>query len=628
MTGADFREAATAISNALKDQAFPVIVADNVNPVFVPWTTVTADKASRMVVLGTQPGSNVLADRPSVRLELPATFNDLLHRLGYAGTPDALGAMEISTSGRLGAEPEPEPLPAPLPMPQAVIPDPEPVVETPAAVVIPAPPVEERPEVFVPAAPIFGAPVQADAAPLFGAPSGPAVDAPAPFTPAPAAPVFGAPVQADVAEVAPMFGTPAVATVEDPTPAPFTPAPVFGAPAVSPEPAPAAPIFGAAPGPVVEDAAPAVPAPWTPPVQAPAAPFEAPAAAPFEAPVAPFVAPAVEVPAPVIEQPAAQPWQPAAAEPAYPAPAQVQERVAPAERPRIAPRIGAKHGEVIISGAGKGGVGKSSTAICLAEVAAANGLQAILIDANRGQADIRKYLRLGDAHLPSAYNAYETGDPSSALLMPKDYAHLRSAAKLAVPDYGIVLGPPSELADPRLVTASVYGEIIDYARSIADIVIVDTQIIEAHRTDLWDTTLIPMLGGDAWFVAITDESSAGVDNLHERLSEMRRVGLNPARTLILASQFLDFGADEIDYFQRKFADLGSFVGNTGVDDDFAVQLNLGKVAIDSPSIRPAIDNILLRATGRADLFAPRQTAPAGKGKPGAKFGLFGKRKGA
>lgn len=569
ITGDDFREAATAISLALKDGPFPVIVADTDYPVAGSWATVSVSKGAQLIVLDTQPGSGMLAEQPELHLPVPATFNDLLAKLGYAGAPAPLGTKVITLTGALvdeSAAAAPAPLPAPEPEPE-----PEPVAE-PVAEPTPAP-VEQA---QVAAGPVFGAPAAAPE-PVFG--SAPAVTPAA--DPAPAAPVFGAPTVDPI---------PTAVTPEPFTPA-AAPAPVFGAPAPAPAPAP--------------EPTPAFPV--------------APQAQQHTAAVDPAPAPA---PAPTWDQMIHGH-----------APAPAPTPVATAEPVRQPFRGGAKRGEVIFSAAGKGGVGKTTSALLLAYIAAECGLQAVLIDANRGQADIRKYLRLGDSDLPSAYDAYSTGDPSKAILMPRDYAHLRTAAKLDVPDFGIVLGPPSDLAGSRYASAGIYGDMIDYARSIADLVIVDTQIMEApdERTDLWRDTVIPMLGGDAWMLAITDESSAGVDNLHERLAELRRAGMNPARTLVLASKFLEFGSDEVDYFQKKFGDLGSFVGNTAIDDDFAVQMNLGKVPTDSPSIRPAIDNILLRATGRAELFSPREPArPAGRGKTGGvKFGgLFGKKKSA
>jgi hypothetical protein len=352
-----------------------------------------------------------------------------------------------------------------------------------------------------------------------------------------------------------------------------------------------------------------------------------PAAVEFPIPVAQpiYVSPVaeqVEMPAPV--QPTVQ-----QVPLATPVMAQREETQFPTPTPEVQPErrrmiFSGQQGQLLISAAGKGGVGKTSSAITLAAIASQH-MKVILIDANRGQADIRKYLRIGDSPLPTAYDAFTTSDPSKAVLMPPDYAHLRRAAKLDVPDFGVVLGPPSDLAGGRYASASVYGDIIDYARSIADLVIVDTQIMEApaERTDIWSNTLIPLLNGDAWLLGITDESSAGVDNLFERLTELRREGTNPARTLVLCSQFLEFGPEDIVYFQQKFAGIGALIGSTGVDDDFHTMLSAGRILSDSAAIRPALDAVLLHVTGRDDLYTPKPAHAGEKNKK--RSGFFKKR---
>lgn len=624
VTGDDFREAGTAVSRAVtSDGGFPVVVVDGVADSMVvgAWARVVESKGATLVVLGTSAAAPLFTeDGGTRRLELPATFNDVLGRIGYESTTMPVGAKIIHADGTLrDAVATPAPLPAPLP-----------VVE-----------VSEPETLEAPVAPVPAGPVIADAAPatpVFAPAAAPAETttwsepAPPVLTPTIVPAVVASPVFAPVADQpAPVVAEPETPTHEPaheaapiaiPEPITSLPVPAADQPAAAPIPSP---VLTAAGAPETAEAAPAVPPAAAAELPEPLATAEAPAYAPVEwSPPEPVVTPAPVPP------PARDPEQEIVHAAAAPAPvaqrpdifAQMAADAGPVQRTR--PRPGQKRGEIIVAAAGKGGVGKSSTALCLASAAADAGLQAIVIDANRGQADLRKYLRLGNANLANAYDAYASGDPSAAILMPKDYAHLRQAAKLDVPDYGIVLGPPSDLADPRWVTANVYGEIIDYARSIADIVVIDTQIIEAPpRTDLWNQAIIPLLSGDAWLLAITDESGPGIENLQERLSELVTSGVNPARTMILAAQFFTFNSDWQAYFQEKYRSLGTVVGNTGIDDDFHLQLNSGRVLYDSPSIRPAIVNILLRATARQDLFAPRDPEPERRASRG---GWFGKKK--
>lgn len=560
VTGPSGREAAVAISHAMKDGGFPLVVADGESSGMNAWVTVNRTRSPRMVLVGTPSIGGIAAEFSDLLLTLPATFNDLLDKLGYQRTDRPQGSIMINSLGVFG---EPEP---------AVDEDPEPTsAPVPAALPVP----ESMPAAARTAnAPVFGAPAQ----PTVGAPTAPRE-------------------QREVHEALqpPTFGG-QPATVEAVTPdnvlepADAPPPPAFTVPGVSPQEAAVAEEFGwKIPSPAVVESAP------------PAAAVEA----PEEPPTHRDTYQAEPVPV--------QPTTPTAI-----------DRTAPSRRAAI----GSKHGEVIICAAGKGGVGKTVTSLLIADVAAEMGLTAVLVDGNRGQADIRKYLRLDGGSLRTVYDAYETNDPSQALLKPKDFAHLRAAAHLDQPDFGLVLGPPSDLADPRFASANVYGDIIDYARTIADLVIVDTQIIEAHRTDLWNHTMLPLLIGDAWLVGITDESSTGIQNLYDRLGELRLAGVRPDRTLILASQFLAFDGDDVNYFKNKYDGRGIFIGNTGIDDDFHLRLNTGRVWSQSPAIRPAIDAILARTTGRDDLFG--ENAPAGKAARAPKTekrGWFGKKRG-
>lgn len=579
VTGEGTRAAATAISNAFKDSPFPVVYADSPEPTYKSWAKVTSGKATRFVVVETIDGAGAL-DSTDHRLDLPATFNDLLGRLGYQSTTHEIGAMHIQFDTTLGEEPAERPAtePVPEPEPEAEIPLPDPVdqstvPESAAAAedvdesmfanVAVQSAASEQPEPASAPLSFLDEPVQ----------SAPAV---APETPQTEDPVSQPATVAEPArEPAPTAGG-ALSFLDEPV---QTPA---GAP--RPEPHPQVD---------VEDAPIAAAAPVTTPEPEPEPVQEAP-------------------------QPAATAGAPSVDD-------YMANRFADADQQaRARPLSGLRRGEVIVVGAGKGGVGKSTTSIMLAQAAAESGIRTILIDANRGQADLRKYLRLMNADLPTAYAAYEQKDPAAAVIKPEEFAKIRQEARLDDLDFGLVLGPPSDLADPKYVSARIYSDIIEHARSIADLVVIDTQILEAARTDLWEKTFVPLLQGDVWFVAITDESSAGVSNLSERLEELQAVHTPMARTLILASKYLEFGDEDVAYFQKRFADLGTLVGHTGIDDDFHMQINLGRILSDSPSIRPAIDVILLRVTGLRELFAPAPPEP--QKTRGLFGGMFGGKK--
>ena len=275
-----------------------------------------------------------------------------------------------------------------------------------------------------------------------------------------------------------------------------------------------------------------------------------------------------------------------------------------------------KKGELLIFFAGKGGVGKTSQAMFAAKTASQAGLRVTLVDGNRGQADIGTNLRFPKRQLPTIYDSVRTGDPAAGLLLPDQYNRQRPTAVEPL-DFAIVQGPPASLADPSIVSAEEYAKVIDYARGRSDLVILDTQIAEAHKTDLFDRLIIPAMISGAWSVAIVNESRAGADNLLERLQEFQERGVTNARTLILASLYEEFDDADRVSIERKYGRYGSFIGSAGVDRAVKNQMNLGNLLTDSPSVAPATRAILHRVTGNP-VFSPAE--------PPRRRGLFGRKR--
>ncbi|PPG14391.1 AAA family ATPase [Rathayibacter rathayi] len=530
LTGDTFRDAATAVSNALNEGAFPVVLAESSGPGVSPWASSTAAK-TLLVVLSTRPDLQLLITGGK-RLELPATVDDLLPLVGYMASGSVHGAVQIIDQTPAPA-PEPlptaaQPLPLPLPLPRAepaTVPTP-----TPAPATVPTP-----------------------------------TPAPAPATvPAAAAPA----TLAEGEYLAQLF------TTAQPTP----PTPVPQA-APTPQPAPIPQV----------------------------APTPQPAPIPQVAPT-PQPAPNPELVAPAWQPELARQYEPTPPYEPAPQTAPVTISTADDEDDIFAAPVtpsgnlhvqrasdGTAGGEVIFVFAGKGGVGKSTTTLMLATTAAEAGKRVIVIDANPGQADVQINMRLKVGAVPTIWDAVRSRDPATAIVTPGIYnAHRPRLAPLG---FAVVLGPPAEHASPEHVSAEAYAAVLDYARTQADLVIVDTQTDEAHKTALFERFVIPTMVSGAWTVAIVNDSRAGVDNLLSRLGELARRGVTNARTLVLASMYETFDERTQQGITRKYGQFGTFVGSAGLDSAVRAQMNVGVLLHDSPSIAPAINAILSRVTG-------------------------------
>ena len=136
-------------------------------------------------------------------------------------------------------------------------------------------------------------------------------------------------------------------------------------------------------------------------------------------------------------------------------------------------------------------------------------------------------LRVTGAGLPSVYDAAICGNPAAAVCFPAELNAARPIG-LASLEFAAVLAPADDQADPALVGAQVYRRVIDYARANADLVVIDTQIVEAFDTSgLIDGLVVPLLGEDAWALGIADQSAAGFDNLARRIAHFGEAGVNP-----------------------------------------------------------------------------------------------------
>ena len=285
---------------------------------------------------------------------------------------------------------------------------------------------------------------------------------------------------------------------------------------------------------------------------------------------------------------------------------------APVPRVRTAPghRVNDRRGEVLFVFSGKGGVGKTSVALALAQRAGEH-LRVVLIDANRGQGDIRTYLRLGTSSLPTVWAAAATGDPARAIIPPDKLTEARHQ-RLQELRFGLVMAPHGDQVDPRTVTPQAYRAVLAAARDRADLVVVDTQIVEdgLDTTGLIDALMVPALRAGGWGLAVADTSAAGLTNTLDRVHAVHRAGVPPDRLMALLSRVTaDFTAAQITAVAELFGRQTTFLGPVPATAALQNGINLGRIEHRDPAIAPVLDRALLRVTGEA-VFSPADTARA------------------
>lgn len=399
-----------------------------------------------------------------------------------------------------------------------------------------------------------------------------------------------------------------------------------------PEDAPAAPVAAPLPAPAAgglrpwrPTVAPATPAPVAPqmPAPTPAVAISAPAPvfvapAPVEAPTpapAPMPRPVpATAPAPVIDRPAPVPRPAPVARPVPVAPVVEDDEwlaVAPTNTFTVSAN---RRATVVIVGSGKGGVGKTTVSAAVAQTAAEQGLTVLLIDGNRGQADLASNLRVGTVSFPTiADNLSGRADWSQVVATPEIINSIRSKRQLSGVGFHFLAGPSPAKAGQ--VDEDLYRAAIEWARDQFDLVVIDTQILDAtDTTRLWSHVFTSLLRQGAWLVGIAGLNMAGAKNLSDRMRSLAERGVDPAHMFALINGYSADSGINLASLQTQLAKFGTLVENVIPHSMALVHAgNTGRVVADDPDVRAATFEILHSATGdvRFDqsLLARRQTGP-------------------
>ncbi|GAA3630782.1 nucleotide-binding protein [Microlunatus ginsengisoli] len=251
--------------------------------------------------------------------------------------------------------------------------------------------------------------------------------------------------------------------------------------------------------------------------------------------------------------------------------------------------------QVVISLSGSGGVGKSTFSLAVAARAAERDKRVVLVDANLGQGDLGSFLRIGGAGLPTMFDAVlECRNLAAGIITPARLVDVRSAG-LRKPGFALLQAPSAEELRTGRVTAAAVHDLVEDARRIADLVVVDTQIVETDDPRRMVADLIlPQLGRGAWAVALAGLSTAGLTNLTRLLTDLESEGINPAHVFSLLAR-MPLGADvDHDRLVRTLRERSVNLGTGYVDDGLQAALNRGDTLADQPALANLVDVLLNR----------------------------------
>lgn len=647
VTAPDFRGGVAAVKEGFATYgAFPVIVTDKPIAGLRAWVERIQTVAQIPVAVIREGGEPSIVSENVTEVLLPSTVNAILAAVGLPPVNGADTAFPAAAPAPVGVE---------LPDFDFDFAEPAaPAQVAPVAVQAPAPVVAPAPQ--APAADLFGLATPAAqvedpfaddpfAAPATGqgtrggfafTPAAPEEDADfaaaTPSAPAPAADLGWDTVAAQTpVQAAPVFDAPVFEAPVQPAPVAelgwdtvAAETPVQAAPAMQPWQAPADQQVPLQPAPVAQQGWDAVPV-----QQAPAADFAWDTQAP--APAAPAPVPVQQAPSFSPAPPAAPAtagWDaPAVVPPAFGGPADAASVFDSFEAAKLhgTGRSAAGMASMIISWSGKGGVGKTTTALQLATLCAEAGLRTVLIDGNSGQGDLRTYLRLNRSDLPTIYNA-AIGSIASAVLSPTAINAVPARQGLGEIKFGFVAAPPEDIEDGEIVTNATYRAVIDYCRKNADVVILDTQIIEAiDRTRVLSELLVPAMVQDAWGIGVADMTPVGVNNLNARLRKLASMGVAPDRQMIFVNKVPEVQVSDAAKLNAHFAGRATFLGSVTEDPAIRDAMNAGRTEVTNAQMRASLSAALLRVTGNEE-FRGMTGAPAAAAAPvkPAKVGFWGR----
>lgn len=251
--------------------------------------------------------------------------------------------------------------------------------------------------------------------------------------------------------------------------------------------------------------------------------------------------------------------------------------------------------EVLFALSGSGGVGKSSLALSVANRAANRGRRVVLVDANLGQPDLATFLRVADGNLPTVFDAILDDNVRTGIISPLQLNRTRDA-RLSKVNFAFIQGPTAEQLATGRITASVLAGMISQVRQFADLVVLDTQILERDDPrDLVSQVIEPELGAGGWALAVTGMSTAGLSNLIEVMERLIRLGVNPSHVMSLINRVpTNIALHNQDRIVAALRELSVHLGTIWEDNEILSRMNAGELASDLPVCANMIDVVLQR----------------------------------
>jgi CO dehydrogenase nickel-insertion accessory protein CooC1 len=253
--------------------------------------------------------------------------------------------------------------------------------------------------------------------------------------------------------------------------------------------------------------------------------------------------------------------------------------------------------KVIVCFSGKGGTGKTTTAVLLAHIASTIGgvERVVLLDANRGQGDVRTYLGVKSVVVPSMYDLTHPGIQVKDIMISPD--QMKNAIGNSTIRFYTVLAPRAEDANPEKVSNMLYTSAIDQLMSNVDLIVIDTQTSEVVDVPaIMTQVMVPILRGNpnGYAVGIPDSSMPGIRNTQAIARSMINAGVKAEQISFLFNR-MAIGAD-VAQLQGQMRGLGRVVAAVQADPNVTRRPDLVNGINTNTQYAKALMSILYEVT--------------------------------
>ena len=221
-----------------------------------------------------------------------------------------------------------------------------------------------------------------------------------------------------------------------------------------------------------------------------------------------------------------------------------------------------------------------------------------------GQNSIALILDIDTGIVPTVYSYYLKTSSLSQIFIPSDIAKQQRGGLLTEIKFDCVFAPnANQIEDVPDMSAKIYKDILDYAFSKYQIVVIDTQVLESlsvskrkllkQIVSSVNDLLIPIIASEnGWILGVVNGVKETSINMRERIKR-----INTTKKLILFNMIRNFGVEKAKKLIKLYPSDVMPIGFVSDIQEIENEFNNGNIPINNLILRKPINRILKTVTG-------------------------------